>query len=144
LSRLDIAVAAAESTYLAPFRDLLTSADAPAAVLMAHTTFADDDIPAGLSSYWVTDVLRGDFAYTGVVVTDDIYMKALADNGYPPEKAVAAAIDAGVDIIMLANQTFRPAHATLTARAAVDSVFAEKITTAATRVLTFKMYCGIL
>jgi beta-N-acetylhexosaminidase len=134
-----------EEVYLAPFREVLKGTDAPVAVLMAHTrTNADPGVPACLSAYWVEKVLRGDLGFSGLVISDDIYMKALADNGYPPDKAALAAVEAGVDVIMISAQTFLPVATVIAQKAAQDPAFAAKVDAAATRILVFKMYVGLL
>jgi beta-N-acetylhexosaminidase len=124
---------------------VLKGKDAPLGVLMAHTrTKADPGVPACLSAYWVEKVLRGDMGFSGLVISDDIYMKALTDNGYPPDKAALAAVEAGIDVIMISAQTFLPAVTVIARKAAQDPAFAAKIDAAATRVLVFKMYVGLL
>ena len=49
-------------------------------------------------------LLRGELGYDGVVITDDMRMGAIA-NHYGFETAIERAIAAGVDIVMLANNT---------------------------------------
>jgi beta-N-acetylhexosaminidase len=145
LSDLNAGAKEMEEVYLAPFRALLAGKDAPPAVLMAHTrTAADPGVPACLSAHWVEKVLRGDMGFSGLVISDDIYMKALADNGYPPDKAAVAAIEAGVDVIMISAQTFLPAVTVIAQKAVRDPAFAAKVDAAVTRVLVFKMYVGLL
>jgi beta-N-acetylhexosaminidase len=145
MSDLNVSAKEMEEVYLTPFREVLKGKDAPVAVLMAHTrTNADPGVPACLSAHWVEKVLRGDLAFSGLVVSDDIYMKALADNGYPPDKAALAAIEAGVDIIMISAQTFLPAVTVIVQKATRDPAFAAKVDAAVTRVLAFKMYVGLL
>jgi beta-N-acetylhexosaminidase len=142
LPELNVGLTELERSYVAPFAALL-KAD-PAAVLMAHTrTSMDPDVPACLSRYWVTQVLRDRFSFTGLVISDDIFMAALEKNGYPPDRAVEQAVDAGIDVIMISEKRFLPALNVLAKRARVDAAFAQKIDRAASRVLLFKQYCGI-
>jgi beta-N-acetylhexosaminidase len=50
----------------------------------------------------ITGILRKRLHYDGVVFSDDIEMKAIADD-YGLETAVEKAINAGVDMIILGN-----------------------------------------
>jgi beta-N-acetylhexosaminidase len=62
----------------------------------------DEHNPATLSRRIVTDVLRGDLGFGGLVFTDDLDMKAIAART-PRERAVASAIRAGCDVALLCS-----------------------------------------
>ena len=54
----------------------------PDGVLMSHAIVPSyDKNPACLSKFWITDVIRNDLKYDGIVFSDDIFMGALIDNG---------------------------------------------------------------
>jgi beta-N-acetylhexosaminidase len=76
------------------------------AVMTAHIFNADldPDLPATLSQKIITGILREQLGYDGVVISDDLQMKAISDF-YTFEKAVQLAVQAGVDIIAMANNT---------------------------------------
>ena len=57
------------------------------------------NIPATLSKTMITDVLRGDYSYDGVVMTDSMLMDAIRKNFDLIDSAVLA-INADVDIIL--------------------------------------------
>ena len=84
-----------------PFRQLCSKTDA---VMTAHVfqRSLDPDWPATLSQKIVTGLLREELGYDGVVISDDLGMKAIADH-YGFETAVAQALNAGVDILLIAN-----------------------------------------
>lgn len=89
------AEAAALESDLAPFRSL---ADAPMA-MTAHVVFKawDADRPATLSPIVIRDIIREQIGFSGLLITDDIAMGALAgDIG----DSATAAIDAGCDIVL--------------------------------------------
>ena len=89
---------------LEPFAALVASRAADA-VLTAHIFNAalDPDHPATLSRPTVTGILRDRLAYDGPVISDDLQMGAIRDAvGY--EEAVALAIEAGIDLLLIANQ----------------------------------------
>ena len=80
---------------IAPFRTL---ADAPMG-MTTHIVFDawDRDRPATLSPIVVEDIIRRRIGFDGLLMTDDIDMKAL--SGTPGEKA-AGAIAAGCDVVL--------------------------------------------
>jgi beta-N-acetylhexosaminidase len=73
-------------------------------VMTAHTfnTRLDPDYPATLSKNTIDGILRKRLGYDGVVVSDDLYMGAIIRH-YSYETAVEKAINAGVDLLVVAN-----------------------------------------
>jgi len=63
----------------------------------------DASAPASLSHGTVTDLLRGELGWAGVVITDDLQAGAITTN-FGKEDAVALALDAGNDLLLFANQ----------------------------------------
>lgn len=61
-----------------------------------------DRYPASLSYETVTSLLRKELCYDGVVISDDLGMKAVSDN-YRFEETIRLAVNAGVDILLFAN-----------------------------------------
>lgn len=118
----------------------------PTAVLMSHarTSAIDTGVPACLSKVWVTDILRNEYGYEGLIFSDDIFMGALADNGYPPELAAISAVEAGIDCIMISEKRFAKAGKVLYERALQDQAFAHKIDEAVIRILKYKLEAGLL
>ena len=89
---------------LIPYRRLLADGLVDA-VMTAHVfnRHLDADGPATLSKATIDGLLRGELGYEGVVVSDDMGMRAIADN-FGFEEAVARCLGAGVDVLALANQ----------------------------------------
>jgi beta-N-acetylhexosaminidase len=89
---------------LEPFRALIRDG-LPDAVLTAHIFNAnlDPDHPASLSAATVDGLLRGDLGFDGAVISDDLQMGAILD-AYGFDEAVALAIEAGIDLLLVANQ----------------------------------------
>lgn len=118
----------------------------PAAVLMSHarTSAIDKGVPACLSKVWVSDILRNQYGYEGLIFSDDIFMGALADNGYPPEVAAIRAVEAGVDCIMISEKRFAKAGKVLYNRAKEDAAFEAKIDQAVRRILKYKLETGLI
>jgi beta-N-acetylhexosaminidase len=89
---------------LEPFRALIGDG-LPDAVLTAHIFNArlDPDHPASLSVATVNGLLRGDLGFDRAVISDDLQMGAILD-AYGFDEAVALAIEAGIDLLLIANQ----------------------------------------
>ena len=58
------------------------------------------ELPATLSKTIITDVLRGDMGFEGVVITDAMVMDAIAEH-FDPTDAAVLAIGAGADILLM-------------------------------------------
>ncbi len=86
---------------LKPYRDLM--ANGLAAVMVSHVSFPGiDPRPASLSSYWIKSYLRGELAFKGAVISDDLSMVGAAVVG-PVETRVRLALEAGCDLVLLCN-----------------------------------------
>jgi beta-N-acetylhexosaminidase len=95
-SHLDLPVlshhrARLDEVELPPFRRAIEAG--VATVLTSHVLFPelDETLPASLSEPLTTGLLRGELGFEGVVVTDDLDMKAVAKRWSPAEIAVKAA-----------------------------------------------------
>lgn len=88
---------------LQPYRDLISQGLCDM-VMTAHTfnTAIDPDHPATLSRATIDGILRKQLGFDGVVVSDDLYMGAIVQH-YSYETAVEKAINAGVDLLVVAN-----------------------------------------
>jgi beta-N-acetylhexosaminidase len=62
----------------------------------------DTQYPTSLSKTVVEGLLRGQLGFQGVVITDDLQMKAITDK-YGLEESVCLALAAGVDMIIVGN-----------------------------------------
>jgi len=92
--------------------DTLIQAGFADAVMVAHIINRNWDnsmLPATLSQRVVGGMLRKDLGFKGVVFSDDMQMKAIADH-YGLERAIVLAINAGVDVLMFANTIPDAAH----------------------------------
>ena len=85
---------------LQPFRAAI-AADV-AAIMTAHIVYPalDADRPATISSTILTDLLRKELRFDGLIITDDMEMKAI-DDRYQSGEAAVMAIEAGADIVMV-------------------------------------------
>ncbi len=74
------------------------------AVMVAHVynENLDETYPASLSEKVITGLLKDEIGFNGLVVTDDMQMKAISDN-YSLEDSIIKAINAGVDLFIYGN-----------------------------------------
>lgn len=94
---------------LLPYRNLINQGLCDM-VMTAHTfnTAIDPDFPATLSKATIDGILRKRLGFDGVVISDDLYMGAIVQH-YSYETAVEKAINAGVDLLVVANdKAYRP------------------------------------
>ncbi len=118
----------------------------PSAVLMSHarTKAIDSSRPACLSREWTEEMLRKKLSYKNLVVSDDLFMAALAKNGFPPEKACVEAILAGTDVIMLSEKRFASVARILLEKSKQNPALKKRLREAETHVIEFKLSKGIL
>lgn len=97
----DRALAEIDAADLQPYRGLI--ALGLAGVMPAHVIYpAIDRRPAGFSSVWLKDILRGRLAFNGMIFSDDLSMEGASVAGGPKERALAA-LEAGCDMVLLCN-----------------------------------------
>jgi beta-N-acetylhexosaminidase len=122
-----------ERVELAPFRAARGKLDA---IMTAHVVFdaVTGDRPATLSAEAISGLLRGELGFTGLVLSDDLEMKAIADH-FGIEQAACAAIEAGCDQLLVCSRPdwLARAHAALCARAEGDAIFHARLSQAAER-----------
>lgn len=89
---------------LKPYESLAKRAYADMVMVghLYHPAFSDGRAPASLSQKAIRGMLRGRIGYKGVVITDDLQMKAVLDT-YPLKIRIPMAVNAGNDIVLLSN-----------------------------------------
>jgi beta-N-acetylhexosaminidase len=89
----------AGTAELAPFRGTRA-----AMMMSAHVVYPglSDDLPATLSRRLLTTVARQQLGFGGVIVTDALEMRAIADR-YPLPEAVVRALAAGADLVLIGD-----------------------------------------
>src|ERR1017187_8563124 len=121
--------------------------DAGAKALMtAHTIFPafDKEFPATLSKKILTDLLRGEMGFKGVVVSDAIGMAAVLRK-WPLPLACAMAIKAGVDTILLKADDESRSQCLFGIKSAVErgDLSVERVNDAGRRLLCMKYDQGL-
>jgi len=75
------------------------------AVMPGHVIYNKaDNNPASLSSFWLKDYLRKRLSFKGIIISDDLSMKGVAD--YIPDiyERVSQALTAGCDVVLICNK----------------------------------------
>ena len=111
-------------------------------------------LPATLSKTILTDILRGDMGFDGVILTDAMDMDAISKN-FDPMDAARLAIHAGVDIlvmpvdpgVLVSGEGIEKLDQYVTELAALvddGTISMEKVDAAVTRILALKERHGLL
>ena len=79
---------------------------------MSSMRALDPQRPATTSPIVVQEVMRGEIGFDGLIMSDDVSMKAL---GGPYEERAAAIFDAGLDIVLHCNGELEEARAVASA-----------------------------
>ena len=126
---------------LVPFRaGIAAGADA---VMMGHLIIAEvDDQPALLSPKIVTELLRQELGFDGVVVTDSLKMQAMTDH-YSSGDIAVGAVQAGVDLL-LSPKNLKEAVTALTQAVEDGTISQERLDESVLRVLRLKLDRGII
>lgn len=96
-----------EERELYPYQNLIEMGLCDA-VMVSHLFDAnvDDEYPATLSRKMLQGVLREQLGWDGVVVSDDMQMRAITDH-YGFEEAVTLGLNAGVDLFIIGGNIKR-------------------------------------
>lgn len=120
-------------------------ADSADMVMVGHIAAPEltgDTTPATLSRRIVTEILKDDLGFDGLVITDSLSMAAITES-YTPGEAALAALNAGCDILLMPEDLEEAFDAVL---AAVESGAypAEQLNATVRRILKFKQLHGLL
>ena len=91
---------------LEPYQALLQDPSIHPVIMTAHVVnrqLDPSDLPATLSHTILQGLLRDKMGYNGVIITDDMQMGAIAKM-YSQRDALTLAINAGADMMIIANQ----------------------------------------
>jgi beta-N-acetylhexosaminidase len=138
------------ATELAPYKTLINSSNPlmrPGMIMSTDVLMPaiDPVMPAELSHKFMTDILRTQFGYDGVVVTDALYMGGISGRWSEPEAAVLA-IQAGNDMILGPMGSARTAAVIEALRQALQDgrLSMARVNEAVARIIALKMQYHLL
>ncbi len=108
-------------------------------VMVSHVAapaLDEDNVPSSLSKKVITDVLRGELGFEGVVITDALDMTAITEY-YPPEEAAVMALEAGADMLLM-PEDFEKAYNAVLAAVQDGTISEERINESLDRIYRVK------
>jgi beta-N-acetylhexosaminidase len=95
-----------QSLELEPYKELLQHQNLWGMVMTAHVinrVLDPSGVPATLSKPILTGLLRNHLKFDGIIISDDLQMKAISD-AYGLEEALVMSLNAGADMFIIGNQ----------------------------------------
>ena len=114
-------------------------------VMVGHIetpNLAGDGLPASLSKTMMTDELRGNLGFEGVIVSDSFAMGAITES-YGSADAAVRFIEAGGDVILM-PENLQAAYQGILDAVNAGSISEERIDESVARILAAKEAAGIL
>ncbi|MDR1033549.1 MAG: glycoside hydrolase family 3 protein [Bifidobacteriaceae bacterium] len=115
------------------------------AVLTAHIDLpnvTDDGLPATMSREIVTDLLRNELNFQGIIITDALDMEAISDY-YTPQQIVTNCINAGIDILLMPKY-FYDTHDAFLAAVQSGEISEARIDESLRRIVSIKVKRGVI
>lgn len=125
------------ATELVPFQSAIN--EGVNFVMVGHIAVPNvtgDNTPASLSQMMITDVLRTQMGYNGIVITDGMNMGAITEN-YSSDEAAVKAVLAGADMILMPKD-YESAYNGVLAAVNDGTISEERINEAVTRIVKVK------
>ena len=122
---------------LVPFQNAINNG--AAFVMVGHITVPNitgSTLPSSMSEYMITEVLRNQMGFDGVVMTDAMNKKAITNN-YESVEAAITAINAGVDMIVMPAD-FKAAYQGVIDAVHAGTIAEETINAAVVRIVKAK------
>jgi beta-N-acetylhexosaminidase len=103
LPRIDRTREELDQNELAVFREFVNDVDSMMICHGWYPCFESEKTPATLSSRIITDLLRNELVFNGLIMTDDLDMGAIL-TGYRLDETIRLAIAAGNDLVMICHR----------------------------------------
>lgn len=126
------------SNELVPFQQAINNG--ASFVMVGHISvpaITGDNTPGSLSPVMVTDVLRGQMGFHGVIITDAMNMGAISAQ-YSSGDAAVVAINAGVDMILMPDD-FQSAYQAVIDAVANGTLTEDRINESVARIIKVKL-----
>jgi beta-N-acetylhexosaminidase len=120
-----------------------------AAIMVGHLSFPLVDPvanrPSSLSPIFVSDILRTQLGFDGLIVTDDVGQMKAITAGYSPGSAAVQALVAGSDVVLTVGPLQNEREMIKAVTAAIPGTISEdRLDQSVRRVLIAKMQAGLL
>ena len=128
-----------KQSELIPFENAIRNN--AAFIMAAHISaprVTGDDTPASLSKTMITDILRGQMGYDGIVVTDAMNMGAVTEQ-YTSAQAAVKALQAGADVVLM-PEDFQEAYQGVLDAVKDGTLTEQRIDESVTRIVTVKVH----
>lgn len=109
-------------------------------IMVGHISLpnvTNDGLPASLSKDIITNMLRKDMGYDGIIITDALDMGAIKDN-YDSGEAALLAVEAGADIVLMPDD-FDAAYNSILTAVKNGDISEERINESVLRIIRLKM-----
>jgi len=130
------------SVELAPFQKLIDAG--VASIMVAHLsvpTLDNSGLPASLSKKIITDLLKGEMHFKGLVITDALNMDGVAKQ-YPPGIVDLMAFEAGNDILLF-SQDVKTAKQKIIEKINSGEISEERLAESVKKILEAKYFVGL-
>lgn len=128
-----------KQSELIPFENAIQNN--AAFIMAAHISaprVTGDNTPASLSKTMITDILRGQMGYDGIVVTDAMNMGAVTEQ-YTSAQAAVKALQAGADVVLM-PEDFQEAYQGVLDAVKDGTLTEQRINESVTRIVTVKVH----
>ncbi len=109
-------------------------------VMVGHFSvpnYTGDDTPASLSAKVIENLLRGEFGFQGLVISDALGMGAIID-AYGPAQAAVKAFQAGNDLLLM-PANFLSAYQAMLAAVQNGTISEQRLDESVLRIIAFKL-----
>ncbi|WP_253676859.1 glycoside hydrolase family 3 N-terminal domain-containing protein [Treponema sp. OMZ 788] len=129
--------------FINPFRKIIYASEDP--VLISHAEVSCiDKKPFCFSKIGIEKILRSELNFKGLIITDDMAMKALKTHGRSTADNVLLALAAGCDMVMCSEPKFKELVEVISKKMKTESDFLKRIDDAVFNILKTKIKMGII
>ena len=110
-------------------------------IMAAHITLPNipetEELPASLSPYMLTEILRHEMGYNGIIISDALNMKAITD-AYSEGEAAVKAFEAGCDMLLMPGD-FKAAYEAILSKIKSGEITEDRLNESLYRIISSKL-----
>ncbi|UTC65868.1 MULTISPECIES: glycoside hydrolase family 3 N-terminal domain-containing protein [unclassified Treponema] len=129
--------------FIRPFKRVIYDTDGVVLISHAEVSFIEK-VPFCFSKIGIEKFLRNELKFKGMILTDDMAMKALKTDGRSTADNVISALSAGCDMVMCSEPKFKELVNVISNKIKQDADFANRIDDAVYNILKIKIKMGII